>query len=52
MKSIIKRFWEKFDKGFIPETQLVHIIGPVNKQPAPDHHSEHREIDPMEPSNS
>ena len=52
MESIIKGLGEKFDESFISEAQLVDIVGPVNKEPTPDHYSKHREVDPMKPSNS
>lgn len=50
VKGLVERIGEKFEQGFIAPAQPVHIIGPVNQHTAPDHNTQHREIDPVKPA--
>ena len=50
MKGVVKGLREKLNEGFIAPPQPVHVIGPVDKQPAPYHSAEHRKIDPVVPA--
>lgn len=49
IQCIVKRLGEKFDQRGITPTEPVNIIGPVYKQPAPDHYGKHGKVDPVKP---
>jgi len=50
MKRFIKPLGEKFEQGLVAKAQFINAIGPVNHQPAPYHHGQYREIDPVKPA--
>ena len=51
MQSFVKRFGKEIDKLLSSNFNCINIVSPINKYTAPDHHCQHRKVDPVKPAN-
>src|SRR5689334_15735078 len=49
-ERVVEPGWEELDQRRVTPAYAIDVVRPIDQKPAPDHHHQYREVDPVEPA--